>query len=474
MYVPRCTCMFTPTNSKWQLITRFLHQRMSSFKSSVLYLSADFPFLSLHAYLLSDPPLCVVYTLHLLFSSLFSFLLYLFYMSGKKSLSFDFYFPLPSSSNLVTRRWQVRKRKGACEKWGLYSCCSTLSSSYMPPLLPEGWVCRTYLREKESGKKKKLSGGVRDGTEQQGTKTGERESESDFFFEGLSGHVEWEKRRDMRREEECGGVRSVYLPKESDSRLPANNPFLLLHFSESFCVLFCLSLYFSPSLSPRACFQKRPCQFTVTLHHLFSLFLIFLFHLPAFPFSIKYTWAFAGRPVFLSFLSLSNILWCFLPPLSQHFILTFQNQGALSLQEKCLNCTHDVGLIHGLECVCVCVFVTLPLLKNVCRPSISWSILVPWGVAQTHTIHIVCALLSTFNNSHSVVAWMSPFLCVFTCGRINLGLFIRGQGLIIDYAGSAATIISNLTCDRCCTGGGHCVCVVVCVCMCVYVCSLKE
>lgn len=29
-----------------------------------------------------------------------------------------------------------------------------------------------------------LSGGVRDGTEQQGTKTGERESESDFFLKG--------------------------------------------------------------------------------------------------------------------------------------------------------------------------------------------------------------------------------------------------------------------------------------------------
>lgn len=57
-----------------------------------------------------------------------------------------------------------------------------------------------------------------------------REFESDFFFEGLSGRVESEKRRDERGEEECGGVKSVYLPKESDSRLPANNPFWLLHF----------------------------------------------------------------------------------------------------------------------------------------------------------------------------------------------------------------------------------------------------
>lgn len=52
-----------------------------------------------------------------------------------------------------------------------------------------------------------------------------------FFFEGLSGRVESKKRGDKRREEECGGVKSVYLPKENDSRLPANNPFQLLHFS---------------------------------------------------------------------------------------------------------------------------------------------------------------------------------------------------------------------------------------------------
>lgn len=397
-----------PTNSKWQLI----HQRMSSFKSSVLYLS----FLSLHAYLLSDPPLCVVYTLHLLSSSpLYSLSLCTSSTCRERNL-FHLIFISPFLPHLISSQ--------GAGKWGKEKARvkNGVFIHVVPPFLLR--ICRLFCRKGEfvahiwekKSRGKKLSGGVRDGTEQQGTKTGERESGRDFFFEGLSGHVEWEKRRDMRREEECGGVRSVYLPKESDSRLPANNPFLLLHFFESFCVLFCLSPYFSPSLSPRACFQKRPCQFTVTLHHLFSLFLIFLFHLPAFPFSIKYTWAFAGRPVFLSFLSLSNILWCFLPPLSQHFILTFQNQGALSLQEKCLNCTHDVGLIHVLDCVCVCVFVTLPLLKNVCRPSISWSILVPWGVAQTHTIHIVCALLSTFNNSHSVVAWMSPFLylCVFT------------------------------------------------------------
>lgn len=61
------------------------------------------------------------------------------------------------------------------------------------------------------------------------------------------------------------------------------------------------------------------------------------------------------------------------------------------------------------------------------------------------------------------------YLCVFTCGSMSLGLFIRGQGLIIDYAGSAATIVFNLTCDRCCTGGGA-LRVCVCCCLCVYVC----
>lgn len=114
------------------------------------------------------------------------------------------------------------------EKWGLYSCSSLLSSSYMLLFLPEGQVCRTYLRGEKT--QKKLSGGVRDGTEQQGTER-ERKSESDFFLKGCQAMSSQRKERDKRREEECGGVKSVYLPKESDSRLPANNPFWLLHFS---------------------------------------------------------------------------------------------------------------------------------------------------------------------------------------------------------------------------------------------------
>lgn len=98
------------------------------------------------------------------------------------------------------------------------------------------------------------------------------------FLKGCQAMSEAEKRRDKSRKEECGGVKSVYLPKESDSCLPANNPFLVLHIPPTpKPLLHILSFTLFPSFSPGACLQKRPCQFTVTLHHLFSLFLIFLF-----------------------------------------------------------------------------------------------------------------------------------------------------------------------------------------------------
>lgn len=70
---------------------------------------------------------------------------------------------------------------------------------------------------------------------------------------------------------------------------------------------------------------------------------------------------------------------------------------------------------------------------------------------------------------------MNVSISIFVCVYMNLGLFIRGQGLIIDYAESAATIVTSGD-SGVCVGGIACVCVcvVVCVCMCVYVCSLKE
>lgn len=54
---------------------------------------------------------------------------------------------------------------------------------------------------------------------------------------------------------------------------------------------------------------------------------------------------------------------------------------------------------------------------------------------------------------------------------MNLGLFIRGQGLIIDYAESAATIVTSGDSGMCVWGALHvCVCVLlfVCVCVCMF------
>lgn len=90
----------------------------------------------------------------------------------------------------------------------------------MPLFCRKGeFVAHIWEEKREKGKKN---------TAEEGEIVENREGERVgkwFFFEGLSGRVESEKRRDKRREEECGGVKSVYLPKESDSRLPANNPF---------------------------------------------------------------------------------------------------------------------------------------------------------------------------------------------------------------------------------------------------------
>lgn len=95
----------------------------------------------------------------------------------------------------------------------------------------------SLLSERRQKKRGENScGGARDGTEQQGSER-KRQSESDFFqflfifLKSSQAMLSQRKERDKRREDECGGVKSVYPPDESDSRLPANNPFWLLRFS---------------------------------------------------------------------------------------------------------------------------------------------------------------------------------------------------------------------------------------------------
>lgn len=66
---------------------------------------------------------------------------------------------------------------------------------------------------------------------------------------------------------------------------------------------------------------------------------------------------------------------------------------------------------------------------------------------------------------------MNVSISIFVCVYMNLGLFIRGQGLIIDYAGSAATIVTSGDSGMCVWGALHvCVCVLlfVCVCVCMF------
>lgn len=176
-------------------------------------------------------PLCIVYALHLAYSSQFSIpFLPLPDVGRETSLSFHFLF-YPS---LFPR---LLLSQGPGKRWREWDQMENGVFIYvvLPFLLIFrffAWRASLSLISEGKEEKEKCRGGVRDCTEQQGTER-EWESQSNFFFffEGLSGRVESKKRRDTRREEECGGVKSVYLPKESDSRLPANNPLWLLHFS---------------------------------------------------------------------------------------------------------------------------------------------------------------------------------------------------------------------------------------------------
>lgn len=139
--------------------------------------------------------LFVSFTLFISPASLFSLSLSTSSRCQQRNLSFIAppHTHTPSSSNLVTRLWEVRKRKGACGKWGLSSCSSPFSSSYRLLFCREDKFVAHFWDKKEEWEM------VQNSMEQRG-----RESQKVIFFEGLSGRVESEKRKGQ---EERGRMR---------------------------------------------------------------------------------------------------------------------------------------------------------------------------------------------------------------------------------------------------------------------------
>lgn len=184
------------------------------------------------------------------------------------------------------------------------------------------------------------------------------------------------------------------------------------------------SLFHAFSIFLRACLQKLPWQFTVTLHH-FPFFSshIFFIHLLTFPFSIKYTWAFAppllSFSLFFLFQTLSHVFLHY-----SHVILSWHfRTEALCLWEK-MSQLYTTCWAYSSALVSVCVFF-LPLLKNVCRPFILRSVLVPWGILLNHPTYIVYIQLSSFC---CVTVFVSFSLCVLIRGHSISALSMFGQG----------------------------------------------
>lgn len=138
------------------------HRRMSSFKSSVLHLFTDLAFSRLSTHTFSLILLFVSFTLSILPAPLYSLSLSTSSPDvGGKSLFHLIFIPPPpllppSSSNLVTRPWQVRKRKGACGKWKMGSLFMyfffSSPSSYIP-LFYAGRASLTLISERRKEKK---------------------------------------------------------------------------------------------------------------------------------------------------------------------------------------------------------------------------------------------------------------------------------------------------------------------------------
>lgn len=242
---------------------------MSSFQSSVLHLSTDLNLFRLFMYTSSLILLFVSFTLSILFLSILS-ILSLSTSSrcrerGGGSL-FIWFLPHLISSQ-VPGKWGREKKSVWKMENGVFIHVVLPFFFLCAIFLPEAWVCRTFVRgEKTEGKHNR---GVWDGTEQQGTE--EERVRKWFFLKGCQA-VSSQRKEGTRGERKNVEVSNLFFPLKKVTVVYQ----LKIHCCTSLQLpSLCLSPSFPHSpLPPRACFQKRPCQFTVTL---FSLFLIFPF-----------------------------------------------------------------------------------------------------------------------------------------------------------------------------------------------------
>lgn len=147
-----------------------------------------------------------------------------------------------------------------------------------------------------------------------------------------------------------------------------------------------------------------------------------LFRYFAFPVIIKCLFFFGTflkpSPVSLAFWhsniccppSLSQNSWHFAADTPLSFALPSKRLNPISRSYACREAFFFSLSLSHLQ-------VNVPLSQNVHKSSISWSVLMPGGVAQSPTIHIVCMLSSTLKNNNCVCISKSthmtffPFLC---------------------------------------------------------------
>lgn len=216
-----------------------------------------------------------------------------------------------------------------------------------------------------------------------------------------------------RREEEIveASKQSLCLKKVSFTSWPSTLPALLLGL---------------PPSSSSVLHQDVFIDVTAPIcHNLTSAAVCFglpLFHYSAFPVIIKCFFFFWQLPETFSSLLLFD---------TQTYVVLHHCPRILDILQLTLRC-HSLSpqnvsiLSHDRTRAARCFFfflslshlqVNVPLSQNVHKSSISWSVLMPGGIAQSPTIHIVCMLSSTLKNNNCVCISKSthmtffPFLC---------------------------------------------------------------